>query len=55
MQTTFTVSEDWGNGLVGFVTIENSGDQVLDSWTLNIETTFDIENYLECRYSKAYG
>ena len=43
MQTTFRVPEDWGNGLVGFVTVENSDDKVLDKWNLTIETTFDIE------------
>ena len=43
MQTTFRVSEDWGNGLVGFVTVENSDSQVLDQWNLTIETTFNIE------------
>ncbi|MBT9317030.1 glycoside hydrolase family 9 protein [Leptothoe spongobia] len=43
MQTTFRVSEDWGNGLVGFVTVENGDDKVLTQWDLTIDTTFDIE------------
>ncbi|MEO1507113.1 MAG: glycoside hydrolase family 9 protein [Cyanobacteria bacterium J06633_23] len=43
MHTTFEVSQDWGDGLVGFVTVENSGSTVLQTWDLTIETTFDIE------------
>ncbi|MEA5464964.1 glycoside hydrolase family 9 protein [Leptothoe sp. PORK10 BA2] len=43
MQTTFEVSQDWGDGLVGFVTVKNNGSTVLEKWDLIIETTFDIE------------
>ncbi|MEO0867354.1 MAG: glycoside hydrolase family 9 protein [Cyanobacteria bacterium J06642_11] len=43
LYTNFEVSENWGNGLVGFIHLENQGAQVLDDWVFTFETTFDIE------------
>lgn len=43
MQATFEVSQNWGNGLVGFVHLTNSESVVLDDWVLTIEPSFEIE------------
>lgn len=43
MRTAFEVSQDWGSGLVGSLTIENNGLNTLETWIISLETTFDID------------
>ena len=45
MQTTFEVSQNWGDGLVGFVTVKNSQAARLENWLVTFETNFEIETY----------
>lgn len=43
MRTAFDVSQNWGSGLVGSLTIENNGLNTLEKWIISLETTFDID------------
>ena len=38
----YVVTDDWGNGFIGDVTVQNTGS-TLDGWTMEFEVPFEIE------------